>query len=59
MSSAIGKLRAARSGLLTTGGLASLTAGAWEGLGMWAGLVAGGLSLLVLEYLTSDTEARR
>lgn len=59
MASLVAKLTEARTALLTTGGLASLTIGAWDGLGTWAGWVAGGASLLLLEYLTSDGKARR
>lgn len=44
-----------RSGLLTLGGLGSLVAGAWS-YGTVAGLVATGLSLLVLDLYWSQTE---
>ncbi|NGO68529.1 hypothetical protein [Streptomyces boncukensis] len=59
MTSMIGKLRGARTALLTTGGFGTLTASAWIGLGTWAGLAAGGVSLLLLEYLTNDGGDRR
>ena len=49
---ALPTLRTAREVGLTVGGLGLLTAGAWNGLGLWAGLVAGGLSCLTLEFLT-------
>jgi len=45
-------LRTFREIGLTVSGLGLLTAGAWNGLGLWAGLVAGGLSCLILEYLS-------
>lgn len=54
MTSLIGRLRTARTAVLTTTGLASLTASAWTGLGLWAGLAAGGMSCLLLEYLTGE-----
>lgn len=44
-----------RSGILTLGGLGSLVAGAWS-YGTVAGLVATGLSLLVLDVYWSATE---
>lgn len=59
MTSMIGKLRRGRTALLTSGGFASLTASAWTGIGLWAGLAAGGVSLLLLEYLTNDGEGAR
>lgn len=58
MASAVAKLRAARSAVLTLTGFGALTASAWTGLGTWAGLAAGGLSCLVVEYLTGE-EPRR
>lgn len=58
MSSRIRKLAPlwtqARTAVLTVAGFGGLTASAWTGLGTWAGLAAGGLSCLVIEYLTSD-----
>lgn len=59
MNSLIGKLKTVRTGLLTTTGLGSLTASAWTGLGLWAGLAAAGVSCLLLEYLTTGEGARR
>lgn len=43
----------ARSTALTLGSLGAMTASAYVGLGLWAGLLAGGLSLAALEYLTT------
>lgn len=54
MASLIAKLNAARSGLLTTGGLGFGTASAWVALDTWAGLLATGASLIVLEWLARD-----
>lgn len=58
MSSVFGKLRAARTAVLTVSGFGSLTASAWVGLGTWAGLAAGGVALLALEYLTGEGAGR-
>lgn len=58
MTSLISKLNAARSGLLTTGGLGFLTAGVWVALNIWAGLLAVGASLITLEWLIRE-EPRR
>jgi len=52
-------LRTAREVGLTVGGLGLLTAGAWNGLGLWAGLVASGLSFLTLEFLTRPEPGMR
>jgi hypothetical protein len=38
--------------VLMGSGLAFLSAGAWVGLGLWAGLVAIGLSLLLLDAVS-------
>lgn len=59
MASMVGKLRHARSAVLSVAGFGSLTASAWTALGTWAGLGALGVSCLLLEYLTGDEEARR
>lgn len=37
--------------LLSTLGLALMVAAAWVGLGLWAGLLAGGVACLVLEWM--------
>lgn len=47
-------MRSVREWVLTTGGLGSLTAGAWTALGLWAGLLAAGISLLLLNWLAGE-----
>ena len=49
---AVPTLRTVREVGLTVAGFGSLTAGAWTGLGLWAGLLAAGISLLLLEFLS-------
>lgn len=49
------RLDALRPALLTIGGLGALTAAAWDAAGTAAGLAAGGVSLLLLEWLTRPT----
>lgn len=44
----------ARTSVLTVAGFGGLTASAWVGLGAWAGLAAGGVSCLIVEYLGGD-----
>jgi hypothetical protein len=44
----------ARTTVLALGGFGGLTAAAWTGLGTPAGLAAGGLSCLIVEYLTGE-----
>lgn len=46
--------KTARTSVLTLGGFGSLTAAAWTGLGLWAGLAATGLSCFAVEYLAED-----
>lgn len=44
----------ARTSVLTVAGFAGLTAAAWTGLGTAAGLAAGGVSCLLLEFLSGE-----
>lgn len=44
-------LETVRSWTLTIGGLGSISAGIGAGAAWWAGVIAGGVSLLVLEFL--------
>ncbi|MBH1939055.1 hypothetical protein I5Q34_33170 [Streptomyces sp. AV19] len=55
MTGLVGKLKAARTGVLTLSGFGSLTASAWTAFGTPAGLAASGVALLILEYLTGET----
>lgn len=48
------RLRASRTALLATSGLTSLTASCWTAFGLPAGLAAGGVALLVLEFLSGE-----
>lgn len=48
----------ARTAVLTLAGFGGLTAAAWT-VALPLGLAAGGVSCLVLEYLTSDTGRTR
>lgn len=59
MTSLVTRLRDARTAVLSTAGFASLTASAWTAWGVAAGLGAAGMSLLVLEYLSSDSKGAR
>lgn len=43
-----------RTALLAVAGFGFLCAGAFVGLGMWAGFVSIGLSALIMEYLISS-----
>lgn len=47
------RLQAARTALLSTAGFGTLTAAAWTAWGTAPGLAAGGVSFLLLEYLSS------
>lgn len=47
----------ARTAVLTVAGFGGLTASAWTGLGTWAGLAAGGLSCLIVEYLSGESDS--
>lgn len=55
---AVVRLPQARTALLAVGGFALLTAAAWM-VAVPLGLAAGGVSLLVLEYLSGDDGRRR
>ncbi|MFI9235779.1 hypothetical protein [Streptomyces sp. NPDC053079] len=55
MTGLVGKLKAARTGVLTLSGFGALTASAWTAFGTPAGLAASGVALLVLEYLTGES----
>lgn len=47
-------IQAARTALLCTTGFGSLTASVWTAWGVSPGLAAGGVSFLILEYLSTD-----
>lgn len=51
--------RTARRAVLTMGGLGGLDYAVWDGAGRVWGVVAISLSLLLLEYLTSEDRSRR
>lgn len=50
------QVRAARTALLCTTGFGSLTASVWTAWGVAPGLAAGGVSVLLLEYLSADSK---
>ena len=52
-------LQAARTALLCTAGFGSLTAAAWVAWGIAPGLAAGGVSALVLEFLSGHEKEKR
>ncbi len=49
-------IQAARTALLCTTGFGSLTASVWTAWGLAPGLAAGGVSVLLLEYLSADSK---
>lgn len=51
--------RTVRRAVLTMGGLGGLDYAVWDGAGRVWGVVAISVSLLLLEYLTSDDRSRR
>lgn len=51
--------RTARTAVLTLGGFGLIDAGVWHGFGATAGLVATGVSLFLLEWLTQEDSRDR
>lgn len=49
-------LQAARTALLCTAGFGSLTASVWTAWGLAPGLAAGGVSVLLLEFLSGNSK---
>lgn len=58
MTSLIGRLKTARTEILSLAGFASLTASAWTTFGLGAGLAATGISCLIVEFLSSPEASR-